>query len=290
VIGADGFAPLALALAVAALPVRAQPPVWTVRDHDSVLVIFGAVHVLPKGLDWRPAMLDRAVTKADDIWFEVPMNAAADDAARQAAAGAGLLAPGSRLSVMLSRTARARLEATAERLDLDPRELDRMRPWYAELTLSSAFYRSIGADLSEGVEHAVLAEASTATRVRAFESPAQQVAIYAGTPMRDQIASLESTLRQMQEDPDAYRRLVRAWMAGDAGLIDREAVMPLRTSSPRLYARLVARRNRAWAEEIVRRLHGSGRTVVVVGVGHLVGRDGIPALLRARGLDVEGPR
>ena len=33
----------------------------------------------------------------------------------------------------------------------------------------------------------------------------------------------------------------------------------------------------------------SGSTVIVVGVGHLIGPDSVPALLRARGVKVEGP-
>jgi uncharacterized protein YbaP (TraB family) len=41
--------------------------------------------------------------------------------------------------------------------------------------------------------------------------------------------------------------------------------------------------------ELDQRLKGKGRTVVVVGVGHLVGADGLPARLRALGYSVTGP-
>jgi uncharacterized protein YbaP (TraB family) len=37
------------------------------------------------------------------------------------------------------------------------------------------------------------------------------------------------------------------------------------------------------------RLNGKGEAVMVVGVGHLVGPDSVPALLRARGVSVDGP-
>jgi uncharacterized protein YbaP (TraB family) len=56
-----------------------------------------------------------------------------------------------------------------------------------------------------------------------------------------------------------------------------------------LYERLLAGRNRRWTEQILERLAGSGTTVIVVGAGHLTGPDGVPALLRARGLAIEGP-
>ncbi len=34
-------------------------------------------------------------------------------------------------------------------------------------------------------------------------------------------------------------------------------------------------------------LDGSGRTLIVVGAGHLVGPDGVPTLLEAEGIQVE---
>ena len=52
---------------------------------------------------------------------------------------------------------------------------------------------------------------------------------------------------------------------------------------------LIQRRNAAWTRAIAERLAGSGETVIVVGAGHLVGPDSVPALLRARGIKVEGP-
>ncbi len=56
-----------------------------------------------------------------------------------------------------------------------------------------------------------------------------------------------------------------------------------------MYERLVAARNRRWAVEIERLLKSGRRVLIVVGVGHLVGPDSVPALLRRRGVAVEGP-
>ena len=46
-----------------------------------------------------------------------------------------------------------------------------------------------------------------------------------------------------------------------------------------VFRRLVTDRNAAWTAPLDRRLKGRGRTVVVVGVGHLVGDEGLPARL-----------
>ena len=66
-----------LALAVAIIcgsRAWAMPPVWIVRDADSEMILFGSVHVLPPGLTWRPEILNKALPRADDIWFEIPVD------------------------------------------------------------------------------------------------------------------------------------------------------------------------------------------------------------------------
>ena len=59
--------------------------------------------------------------------------------------------------------------------------------------------------------------------------------------------------------------------------------------APGIYRTLVVARNQRWIDPIIERLQGKGEAVMVVGVGHLVGPDSVPSLLRARGIRVDGP-
>ena len=278
-----------LALACCAGPVQAKPPVWIVRDADSELVLFGSVHVLPPGLDWRPEKLDAALAKADDLWFELPIDPASEAKVGQLAASLGMLPEGQSLSALLSPDSRTRLEAATQDLGVSMAVLDRLEPWFAEVVLAGAQFRKAGADASSGVEKQISATAPAAARRRAFETPEEQIGIFDAAPRGEQIASLEQTLRELQDDPDAYADMVAHWMNSDLKGLNQDSLAPLKAAAPGLYARLVTERNARWLKAIKARMDGSGRSVVVVGVGHLVGEDGLPTRLRALGYDVEGP-
>lgn len=280
--------PLIAALAAAA-PASAKPPVWIVRDHDSTIVLFGSVHMLPPGLDWRPQALDTAIQGAEDLWFELPLDPADAQAAAQLAVKKGALPNGQKLSDRLSPKGRKRLEAAARRMNLSINTLNRMRPWLAEVTLGVAQLAGGGANGSDGVERTLDKEAPATAKRQAFETVEQQIGFFADAPEKDQIASLEDSLREMEKSPDTYGKLVSAWMAGDVKAIEREGLKPMRHASPLIYRRLVIERNARWAETIAERLQGSGETVMVVGAAHLIGKDGVPAMLRRRGIAVEGP-
>lgn len=139
------------------------------------------------------------------------------------------------------------------------------------------------------MEAQVSGSAPEAIRREAFETPAQQIRLFDEAPLPEQLASLRETLRELDTDPQAYDKLVRAWMAGDVRGLDEEALQPLRQASPGVFRRLVSDRNARWVDALDLRLKGRGKTVVVVGVGHLVGDEGLPARLRALGYSVTGP-
>jgi hypothetical protein len=105
----------------------------------------------------------------------------------------------------------------------------------------------------------------------------------------EQLASLRETLHEMADKPDEYAVLVKAWIDGDMATLDAEALAPLRKASPDLFKRLVTDRNARWTQVLDARMKGHGKTVVVVGVGHLIGPEGVPARLRALGYSVTGP-
>jgi hypothetical protein len=279
---------LAAGLAVAGAAV-AQPPVWVVRDKDSELVLFGSVHVLPPGLDWQPPALKRAIAKADDIWFELPVAPGEEVTTAQLATQLGVLPPDKSLFKLLPSADSERLARVAQAYDTSPVLLDRLQPWLAEVALAGAAYRRAGAETSQGVEQALAAEAPANAERRAFETPEEQLKMFAEAPMAEQIASLSETLREMEDKPDEFATLVRAWSNADLAGLEREALAPLRRASPELFRRVVTDRNERWVKALDARLRGKGHTVVVVGVGHLIGPGGVPARLRALGYSVQGP-
>jgi uncharacterized protein YbaP (TraB family) len=278
-----------VALLALSSPARAAPPMWVVRDADSELVLFGSVHLLPPGLEWRTPAFDAALKGADDLWLELPVDDEAQLKGSQLTQQRMYLPPGQTLDAQLSKAGRARLRRLSPTLGLSATQLQPLRPWIVEVTLTVALAQRSGATRGGGVEQAIVADPNLAAQRRAFETVEQQVAMFADAPPREQAASLEQTLKEIEEDPSSYERLAKAWASSDLKALQAEALDPLRKESPALFKRLVTDRNRAWIAQIVQRLNGSGHTVVVVGAGHLLGPGGLPQRLRAMGYKVEGP-
>jgi len=270
-------------------PSFARPPIWIVHGGRGVAVLFGSIHLLPPGLDWRSAALDAAIARANELWFELPITAASDDEAEALSRARGRLAGGRTLASLLTPRAAGALQRAALKVRCPPQALAPMQPWLAELTLSVAEVGLDGATAYNGVEEQIQAIAPIGAKRRAFETARQQIDILAGAARQDQVASLSLTVHEIDDEPGVYRRIVNDWMTADLPALRRDALDPLAAASPAIYARLITRRNRRWTERLKRRLRHPGLIVVVVGVGHLVGPDGLPSQLRARGFDVEGP-
>jgi uncharacterized protein YbaP (TraB family) len=267
----------------------AKPPVWIAHGPHSTLMMFGSVHLLPAGLDWEPPALSQALANADELWFELPIDQETDVEAAHLAETRGALPAGDSLSAHLTADQQARLLRVTKSLGLAPEGVERLRPWLAEVVLSLASDEQSGAMASHGVEQQVQGLAPPTARRRALETAAEQIGFLADATMADQVASLDETLHEIEERPHAYREELAEWMAGDLAGLDADALGPLRQASPAMYARLITQRNRRWAQVLARRLATPGTIVVIVGAGHLIGPGGVPALLRAAGVAVDGP-
>ena len=281
---------LLLALAVG-LPARADPPIWRAHGaNGSEVVMFGSVHLLDEGAHWFGPALAAALKGADRLWFEVPLDAAAQAEAQRLAIAKGRLPAGETLPALLSPQSRKRLKATAAQLGVPEQALQGLQPWLAEALLSVAYFVKAGARSDLGVEHEIERAAPPTAQRGALETVADQIDALSGASRPDQVASLEQALKDIHDEPDSFGRLVRDWEAGDTAGLVREELEPMRRESPSVFKRLVLDRNRRWVGELEALLRtGRGRTVVVVGVGHLVGAGSVPALLRADGVKVEGP-
>jgi uncharacterized protein YbaP (TraB family) len=283
----------ALALLALATPALADPPIWHAHGPKAQVTLFGSVHLLSPDTQWLTPALARDLANADAIWFEIPIDAAGQAQAGQLALQRGLLPPNQTLSAVVGPRIWAKLDRAAQRVHLAPQTLQRLKPWLAELTLSVLDFQTQGARSDLGVEQQLSKAAPPATRREAFETVAEQIGFFADAPMSDQIDSLNETLDEIDDDPAEFTRLAADWARGDVHAIEVEAIGPMQREAPGVYQRLLVDRNKRFAQRIEAMLRGDdqGSTdiLIVVGVGHLVGPDGVPALLRKDGFRVQGP-
>ena len=273
----------AVAAAAASSPAWSAPAMWRLGDADTEIVLFGSMHALPKGARWRTAELDAAVAAADEVWFEFPAPDAPGVAAAYAEAYKALPPVKDKVSARLSPAARKKAVEVFGSLEA----VDAQRPSALINELARRYWAGLGADLANGVETQIQ-KAVPPVKHRAFGEPAQHLSISAGAPIEDQIRELEVYLLG-HHDPEPLKKAMEAWLAGDMAYLHAEAVERMKHRSPGDFSRVVAERNVAWTEAIVRMLDRPGRMLVVVGAGHMAGPEGLPALLRAKGLRVEGP-
>ncbi|HQV02795.1 MULTISPECIES: TraB/GumN family protein [unclassified Novosphingobium] len=272
-----------LALAGCARAPEVHPALWLVEGPKGEKAwLFGTIHALPAPVEWRSAKVDAALKAADRLVLEV---ADITDDAKTAKAFADLAqSPG--LPPLEARVQPALRDDLAEDLaagGLKPGSLDPYETWAAALMLQNAAAAAGDNDSGNGIDRAI----ALAWRgpIEEFEGARAQLAIFDALPEAEQRALLDAVLIEADGREVQLRDLEQAWATGNMDLIARVTDEDF-AKAPALREELLVGRNRAWLGKLEAMLAGGARPFVAVGAAHLAGRDGLPAMLAARGWKV----
>lgn len=264
----------------------AAPAMWEIRDRDSVVYLFGSMHVLAPDVRWRTKAFDRAYAAADRVWFETRADLPPNEV--KALVDRYGVDPDRSLTQKLSPTSLATLRPVLDRGGVPLDRVERLRPWAAAMMLSVAPMTQQGAAVASGVDAATTRRARTTEKpIATFETFEQQLRIFADLPEQAELDYLDDVAREQLSPPRDGVALERAWLAGDMGRLGSRLVDPMKSRRPALYEALLLRRNLAWADRLDAEMRqGRGADLVVVGALHMVGPQGLPALMQARGYAV----
>lgn len=271
---------------VSAGAAAADPAIWKASDADSEIWMFGSVHLLSPDSQWRTDALDAIISNADFYYYETPTDAEAQAKIQALVQQYGLNGPGETLNDFLTGEQAALLERVAPSVGLTAAQLQPLKPWLAGLSIGISAIQKAGYDPQSGVEMILSAETPD-DQERFFETAEEQIKVLAGGDAELQAASLQATLEQLEEDPDLFDDMVAAWEAGDTDELHDLMVESMRDTDPAVYQALVVNRNKNWVKDIKTLMEGDEDALIIVGAGHLVGDEGVPAMLKAEGYTVE---
>lgn len=275
--------------AAAAPVVHAHPAMWHVKGPKGEAYLLGSIHMLPRNIEWRTPAINRAIKRADVFVFEVSNNEKTQAKIRTLVAEMGRLPPGQSLRAMLPPASRADFDAAIASAHLPPDLVDHEQPWLVSLQLLVAEGTAKHYSPEAGVDEAVMAIAQKAHKpMRYLETIAQQIRLLAGGGEKLQLAEFESDLKDYRKDDDELAPLIAAWSKGEAGKLAKLMNEEL-ADQPEVKKALLTDRNKRWVTQIKTMLNEKRVFFITVGAGHLAGPQGVPALLRKAGYQVEGP-
>lgn len=279
--------PAPAAAQVASTPRRGT--LYRVRLQDHTAYLFGTIHVgLP---DFFPLedQVTQALAQATRLALELDVRQS--EPLQAALQKHGTYARGGTIDRHLSPDSLKRLRQALERFGIPFEQVATMKPWLVMNLLIGLDLERNGYQRRHGVEFFLLTNAQSKT-VQELESAEYQMSLYDGMSEADQERYLIENLAQLDDGElqKKTRALIDAWAAADSDALESllRASLAEQTWSAQFTRRvLLDRRNPEMADKIEALLRGDGTTFVAIGLLHLLGENGVPALLRQRGYAVE---
>lgn len=283
-----GLALVCCALASAAWADEAGHPValWRADGESNSVYLLGSIHLLRAEDHPLPRIFDVAYADAEVLVMELDMDDIDPVHAQAAFNRAGVLDDGTTLRDLIGHERYAEAQETAALLDIPLAMLDRSEPWLAAITIELLVLYRAGFDPRLGIEMSMTERATADGKpIEGLESVDEQLSFLDGLSLDAQAQLLLHTLEQGAGIRESIDATIDAWRNGDMAVLEDELLAAMQEQTE-LADTLIRNRNRRWADTILAWLDDDRDYLVVVGALHLVGDEGVPALLEARGIDI----
>ncbi len=276
-----------IVIAGQAAPEDAGHPVsmWQIEGNSNRIYLLGSVHVLREQDHPIPTAIEEAYKDAEILIMEVDMDDIDHIEMAALVSEMGVISDGGSLQEYMGQELYAEAREYASQLDIPIAMLGQTEPWLAAITVEQMILFRLGFDPQYGIEVHLSAKAiEDEKEILGFETVREQLEFLDGLSPPTQRLLLIQTLKESLNIEEDLDLLISAWRHGDIGFLE-ETLLAEMQEFPELYQTLVVNRNQVWVEKIINLTTKEDDYLVVVGALHLIGEDGVPALLSAAGIN-----
>lgn len=266
---------------------QAQSSVWRVSKGDDQLLIGGTVHLLPPAQYPLPAEFDAAYQQSDVLVLETDLSKMQDSSSAAMLQQYLLYPAGTTLSSKLSAKTRGQLQPLLQKHQLTEAQVDAFKPGMlvTQLTLLELQQQGFSA---AGVDQHFLTQAQQHNKsLRYLEAVEFQLKLLGELGEGREELFLQHALSDVSQSAELMAKTLSAWRSGDLAQVQQLVIEPVQTADPQTFQQMFVARNQVWLPQIQAMFGNKERELVLVGLGHLAGSDGVLALLQQAGYQVE---
>lgn len=258
--------------------------VWKVTSGDGkILYLGGSVHALRKSDYPLPAPYLQAFDASSRLALEVDKQSLLG--LNKVLDSEGKYRRGDSLKKHVDPRTYAWLRRLFELMNIPEENFAKYKPWYiVEILQSGSTHRAMP---DMGVDEFLMRRAERKSMpVVGLETMLEHARVFSGLSDRESEILLLSTFIPGASDPALRDKMISAWRRGEAENLQQMTKSGF-NEFPAFRERLLDARNRAWVPKIESYLDSGKVYFVVVGSAHFGGGNGVLALLRAKGYQIE---
>lgn len=256
-------------------------PLWVIEENGSRIYLLGSIHVLPRPVSAADPLITKALESSARVYFETePAEPKEANPDRVFFEDESSYRKGDSLDQHLSKEAKDLLHLVLPMFGVQSATIQKWKPWLVAIQLQQTLYRS-KSFAAQGVDEYYLELArKKRKRLGGLETTRAQLRSFTGMNDAEQNAYLIQTIEGLMDLKPQVEILGKAWKSGETNLFEQLADGCLQSKAGR---QLLMRRNRLWLPKIEQMLTQKTNALIIVGMGHVVGKEGVVALLRAKG-------
>lgn len=259
---------------------------WQVAGQQNHVYLLGSIHLLRREDHPLPDAIYAAYEDAEKLVMELDMDDVDPVASQMLTNELGLINDGRTLRDLMGEELYTQAATLAETARIPLSLLEKSEPWFAAMNVEIIMLMRIGFDPALGIENQLMERALVDDKeILGFETMRQQLEFLDGLSPSAQREMLIQALSEGNEMQQTMDEMIMAWRTGDVQFLEENLLADM-ADYPELHKVIVVDRNVAWTDEIEELLDEADDYLIVVGALHLVGQEGVPRLLQARGHDV----
>ena len=268
--------------------VYAESSVWKLDADNGSFYLAGSCHVLRKSDYPLPEEFESAYAAADQVIFETDIEALRSPDIRLLMLSKGMYTGDDTLEKKLSKKTYESLAKFCEERTMSVDFLQNFKPWMAAMTLLILELGKNGITAADGLDTYFSNKAKKDEKqTGGLEDVYKHAELLSSLGEEFDETIIESLIQEVEKLQAVMKDLIKSWRVGDEAGIDKYLADNMRKEFPALYKRLITDRNRDWIPHLETLIDSGKNTLVIVGVGHLVGKESVINLLRSKGYKVK---
>jgi uncharacterized protein YbaP (TraB family) len=269
------------------LPAQEKSLLWQVSRDEKSIFLLGSIHYLRRENYPLNQTILNALDASKRLVLEIDLNRTSAESAQQATLEKAVYRDGTNLAQNISPETYELASRRASELGLDMRIFNPMKPWFAALTMVAINLQRMGLDPKFGVDRHLAERAKSSGKpTSGLETVESQLRLFDQLSKREQELMLRETVGELERLDRDINEIVQSWLKGDDSRLTALLLTGMQ-EYPDLYEKILIDRNRRWVTDIEKLVQQGSGAMVVVGAAHLVGKDSVVEMLKAKGYSVE---